>query len=137
MNVLNALTLKTPVSRTMNLLIATVVGGHMIIRVPLFHAMKTEIDQLNTTYGGVFAMDLSLFLKTHECVPLFETPTALLERTKTSRLLVLIPDGEGGTIQRLYASDFWKRQEPLFMFDRELYLKFVRAELVLEYSNAP
>lgn len=131
---MNAITLKMPVSRKMNLLIGTVVDGEMIIRVPMFHTMKTEIDHLYSVYGGVYAMDLSLFLKTHDCIPLFESPEKLLERTKVARLLILIPDG--GDIQRLYETYRSGFSFPLFMFDREFYLKFVRAELVLEYSEA-
>jgi hypothetical protein len=115
----------------MNVLIAK---EDMILCVPMFNTMKTTIDNLFSVYGGVYAMDLTLFLKTHDCVPLFESPEKLLERTKTARLLILIPDG--GDIQRLYENHRSGFSLPLYMFNRDFYLKFVRAELILEYSEA-
>lgn len=117
----------------MRLLVGLAAGDTLLIRVPLFNQMKTEIDRLYAVYGGVFAMNVSHFILTHECVPLFESPASLLELSKTARILILIP-GISDDVHRMYET--WRKAEPLFMFDRGLHISFVKAALVLEYKQS-
>lgn len=129
---LSTITLKIPASRTMRLLIGSVDGSEMIIRVPLYNSFITELDILVGMYGGIFAMDVTHFIETHECVPVFAMKDVVLQMALMKRILVLIPR-RGCLIERMYR--VYRDKLPLFMFSQELYLMFVKAILVLEYSK--
>jgi hypothetical protein len=129
---LTTITLNTPASRTMRLLIGAVDGSEMIIRVPLYNRFITELDTLFGLYGGIFVMDVTHFIETHECVPLFVAKDDVLQMALSKRVLVLIPQ-RVCIVQKMYKT--FRDTLPLFMFSQELYLMFVKAVLVLEYSK--
>ena len=123
--------------RIMNLLVAAVKGEDMIFRAPFQHLLKTELDRIHSAYGGVYAIDRTHFINTHECVPIFALPAEILELTKTTSILILYP-GRHTLIERLYEENNGsKDQRPLFMFSLELYLMFLRSVLILEYGGIP
>jgi len=131
----SALVLPFPASRGMKLLIGFDSASNsdsLLIRVPNRNSLLTEMHRLHSAYGGVFAMNLSHFIETHECVPLFMEPEELLSLNQ--RILILIPsDSEPrNMVHKMYET--FSRDQPLFMFDRTFHLMFVRAVLVLEYS---
>jgi len=128
---LTPISLNMPANRNMNLLIATVEGDELIIRVPNVYTLKIEMDQLYGRYGGVFAMNMTVFIETHNFVPLFDTTANLLALAKTTRILILIPGNS--IIRSMYESP--KAGLPLFMYGQELNLMFVRASLILEYRQ--
>jgi len=51
----------------------------LLIRVPEYNNMKLEIERIYSTFGGVFAMNVTRFIETHECVPMFESPAVHCE----------------------------------------------------------
>lgn len=111
-------------------------SSKLLIRVPNRNGLLTEMHKLHSAYGGVFAMDLTHFIETHECVPLFMEPEELVKLSLQRRILILIPfvHGPSNMVQKMYET--FRRDLPLFMFDLEFYLMFVRAVLVLEYSRS-
>lgn len=125
--------------RIMNLLVGAVKGADMIFRAPFQHLLKTELDRIHATYGGVYAIDRTHYINTHECIPIFASPTEVLELTKTTSILILYPE-RNTLIERLYEEnkgDTSEAQRPLFMFSLELYLMFLRSVLILEYGGIP
>ena len=129
---MTTITQNFPADRRMNLLIGTLQEEALVFGVPHYNQMKTEIDHINSMYGGVFAMNLTHFIGTHECIPLFESPASLIDRAKTARILILIPNLTC-QIRRMYETRF--ADLPLFMFSQDLYQRFVKATLILEYST--
>ena len=129
---LATITMKIPPSRIMRLLIGSVDGSDMMIHVPLYNTFITELDILVGMYGGIFAMDVTHFIETHECVPVFATKDVVLKIALSKRILIFIPR-RGCLIERMYR--VYRDKLPLFMFSQELYLMFVKAILVLEYSK--
>jgi hypothetical protein len=111
-------------------------SSKLLVRVPNRNGLLTEMHRLHAAYGGVFAMNLTQFIETHECVPLFMEPEELLTLSLHQRILILIPfaPGPSNMVQKMYET--FRRDLPLFMFDLEFYLMFVRAVLVLEYSRS-
>jgi hypothetical protein len=114
----------------MNLLVGTVIGDAFVLRVPQYNTLMTEMDRLVALYGGIFALNLSRFIETHDFTPLFESKERLLELAATTRIIIFIPCN---LIQTMYET--FKRPQPLFMFSQPLIPMMVRTILILEYTT--
>jgi len=117
----------------MNLLVGTVIGDTFVLRVPQYNTLMTEMDRLVALYGGIFALNLSRFIETHDFTPLFESKERLLELAATTRIIIFIPCN---LIQAMYETfrDPGEPQ-PLFMFSQALIPMMVRTILILEYTT--
>lgn len=124
------ITMRFPPSSRMNLLVGTVIGDAFVLRVPQYNTLMTEMDRLVALYGGIFALNLSRFIETHDFTPLFESKERLLELAATTRIIIFIPCN---LIQTMYET--FKRPQPLFMFSQPLIPMMVRTILILEYTT--
>ncbi len=120
----------------MNLLVGTVIGDAFVLRVPQYNTLMTEMERLVSLYGGIFALNLSRFIATHDFTPLFETKERLLELAATTRIIIFIPCN---LIQTMYEtfrpSGAPSTPQPLFMFSQALIPMMVRTILILEYTT--
>lgn len=124
----------------MNLLVGTVIGDSFVLRVAQHNSLLTEMDRLVSVYGGVFALNLSRFIETHDFTPLFETKERLLELATTTRLIIFIPCNMIQTMYETFRPAAAPPAPPappapLFMFSQALIPMMVRTILVLEYTT--
>jgi hypothetical protein len=133
MSFLDALSYPIVPKNTMNLLIGGIVEKSFVFRVPRLNNLHIHMNILQNTYGGIFAMNMTEYIERFTSVPLFETGPVLLNLAKTKRIVILIPSG---IIQTMYES-YRILDRPLYSFDRNLFLTFIKASLYLEYAHNP
>jgi len=124
--------MRFPPSSRMNLLVGTVIGDTFVLRVPQYNTLMTEMDRLVALYGGIFALNLSRFIETHDFTPLIESKERLLELAATTRIIIFIPCN---LIQTMYETFRRPAPLPLFMFSQPLIPMMVRTILILEYTT--
>lgn len=131
------ITMRCAPSSRMNLLVGTVINDAFVLRVPQYNTLMTEMDKLVSLYGGIFALNLSRFVATHDFTPLFETKERLLELVANTRLIIFIPCNMIQTMYETFrpAAVAPAPSAPLFMFSQELIPMMVKTILILEYTT--